>query len=69
MIHWLKRHFRLAGILAAAALLVAVAAALLPDITEGESAMSTTHSTPQAAMPPSDGLATAVAETATFALG
>ena len=69
MNHWLKTHSRLAGILAAAALLVAVAVALLPGTTEGETAMSATQSTPQVAMPPADGLATAVTETATFAMG
>lgn len=66
MIVWLKRHSRLAAILAATALLVAAAAALMPDTTEGETAMSPKEPTPQVTTPPAT---TGVLETATFAMG
>lgn len=69
MTHWLKKYSWLAGILAAAALLVAAAVALLPGTTEGETAMSATDSTPQAAIPLLDEAGTAITETATFAMG
>jgi len=66
MIAWLKAHARL---VAAVALFVAVAAAALPQLTQGEEPMATATTAPRVAIPQRDANTSAVAETATFAMG
>jgi hypothetical protein len=69
MIAGLKTHARLAAILAASAILIAVAAIALPPLTQGEEPMATPTATRSAAIPETAVQPPAVVETATFAMG
>jgi anti-sigma-K factor RskA len=69
MIAWLKTHARLAAVVVAAVILVAIADAALPQWIQGEKPMATPTATREAAIPQLTTQPPAVVETATFAMG
>ena len=69
MIAWLKAHARLAALVTAAVILVAVAVAGRPQRIQGEEPMAKATTTPGVAIRKIGVETPAVPETATFAMG